>query len=78
VVQLRLSSQLARLQNARLLADGSLVSRGVAGTRAHRFELIYPCPKRLSSFSGDIEAAGMTAANNWGAAFTTVYGPPGA
>jgi Mg-chelatase subunit ChlD len=66
--------------NLRLLADGTLVeSRAVRLVQGHnRFGFNLPAPKTgFHRFRAEIEAPADTRPqNNWGAAFTTVYGPP--
>jgi Mg-chelatase subunit ChlD len=66
--------------NLRLLADGTLVeSRAVRLVQGrNRFGFNLPAPKTgFHRFRAEIEAPADTRPqNNWGAAFTTVYGPP--
>jgi Mg-chelatase subunit ChlD len=79
-VEVVVTANQAAEANLRLLADGVLVeSRAVRLVRGrNRFEFNLPVSEAgFHRFRAEIEAAADgRLQNNWGAAFTTVYGPP--
>jgi Mg-chelatase subunit ChlD len=79
-VEVVVAANRATEANLRLLADGMLVeSRAVRLVQGrNRFAFNLPAPQTgFHRFRAEIEAPADTRPqNNWGAAFTTVYGPP--
>lgn len=79
-VEVVVAANQAAEANLRLLADGTLVeSRAVRLVQGrNRFGFNLPAPKTgFHRFRAEIEApADARPQNNWGAAFTTIYGPP--